>query len=110
MISRRLIRLKIMQMVYAYFLRMPGDLNQTEKELFESINKTYELYHYLMLLLIDIKFYAEKKLDIRKNKFLKSNNPAELSENFVNNKLIKLLESNYMLNTFINNNKFSWQQ
>jgi N utilization substance protein B len=80
-----------MQMVYAYFQRMAGDINQTEKELFESINKTYELYHYLMLLLIDIKFYAEKKLDIRKNKFLKSKNPAELSENFVNNTLIKLL-------------------
>ncbi|HNV96313.1 MAG TPA: transcription antitermination factor NusB [Bacteroidales bacterium] len=98
-----------MQMVYAYFQRMAGDINQTEKELFESINKTYELYHYLMLLLIDIKFYAEKKLDIRKNKFLKSKNPAELSENFVNNTLIKLVEENYMLNTFINNNKFSWQ-
>lgn len=109
MISRRLLRLKVMQMVYAYFQRMAGDLNQIEKELFESINKTYELYHYLMLLLVDIKFYAEKKLDIRKHKFLKSNNPAELSENFINNRLIKLIENNYMLNTFINNNKFSWQ-
>jgi len=97
-------------MVYANFQRLAGDLNQTEKELFDSINKTYELYHYLMLLMVDIRFYAEKKLEIRKNKFLKSKDPAELSENFVNNKLIQLLETNYALNTFLNNNKFNWQK
>jgi len=109
MISRRLLRLKIMQMVYAYFQRMAGDINQTEKELFESIHKTYELYHYIFLLLIDLKFFADKKIEIRKNKFIKSNKPEEISENFVNNKLIKLVEENYLLTTFLNNNKFNWQ-
>jgi len=98
-----------MQMVYAYFQRMAGDINQTEKELFESINKTYELYHYIFLLVVDIKFFAEKKLEIRKNKFLKSNKPEEISENFINNRLTKLIEQNYLLTTFLNNNKFSWQ-
>lgn len=109
MISRRLLRLKIMQIIYANFKRSEWDLNKTEKELFYSINKTYELYHYLLLLIIDIKFYAENKLEIRKNKFLKSNDRAELSENFINNKLIKLLEINNDLNKFLNNNKFNWQ-
>lgn len=97
-------------MVYANLQRLAGDLNQTEKELFDSIHKTYELYHYLMLLMVDIKFYAEKKLEIRKNKYLKSKDTAELSENFVNNKLIQLLENNYSLNTFLNNNRFNWQK
>lgn len=99
-----------MQIIYAYYKRANADINQTEKELFDSINKSYELYHYLMLLLIELKYFAQNKLEIRKNKFLKSQNKAELSENFVNNRLIALLEINTSLNTYINNNKFSWQQ
>jgi len=108
MISRRLLRLKAMQMIYSFYQKLHGDINQAEKELFESIHKTYELYHYLILLLIDIKDYAYRKLEINKNKFIKSDNIKDYSENFVNNQLIKLLEENYLLQTFLNNYKFNW--
>ena len=108
MISRRLLRLKIMQILYSYFQKLSDDINQTEKELFESINKTYELYHYLMLLIIDLKYFAAHRLEINRNKFIKPTDKKDLSENFVNNKLIKLLEENYLLQTFLNNNKFNW--
>ncbi len=108
MISRRLIRLKAMQLIYSFYQKMQGDINQAEKELFESIHKTYELYHYLMLLIIDIKQYALHKLEINKNKFIRSKDPKDISEYFVNNQLIKLLEENYFLQTFLNNYKFNW--
>ncbi len=108
MISRRLLRLKIMQIVYSHFQKMSGDINHTEKELFESIHKSYELYHYLMQLLVELKHFASQKLEINKNKYIKSNEPKDLSENFVQNKLIELLEKNYLLQTFLNNYKFNW--
>ncbi len=110
MISRRLLRLKVMQMIYSHLQKMSGDINQTEKELFESIHKTYELYHNLLLLLIELKYYAQQKLEINRNKFIKPKDPKDLSENFVNNKMIALLEENYLLQTFLNNYKFNWNE
>lgn len=97
-----------MQIVYAYFLRTAGDITQTEKELFSSIHKTYELFHYLLELSVDIRNYAQNKIDNTKNRYIKSNSIKELGENFISNKLIALIDDNYLLNTFLNNNKFSW--
>ncbi len=108
MISRRLLRLKIMQIIYAHYLKTNTDLNQSEKELFESIHKTYELYHYLMQLLVELKYHAQHKLEINRNKFIKPTDPKDLSENFVNNKLVQLIEDNFLLKTFLNNHKFNW--
>ncbi len=54
MISRRLLRIKALMALYAFNRRDDGNLAQAEAELMFSINKTYELYHYLLLLVLEI--------------------------------------------------------
>ena len=47
MINRVLIRLKIVQIVYAYYQNGGKNLDTAEKELFFSLSKAYDLYNYL---------------------------------------------------------------
>jgi N utilization substance protein B len=70
MISRRILRIKILQLLYAFFQSGDSSLNKYEKELFFSIQKTYELYHYLLLLIIDIADYAGSRIEIARLKMI----------------------------------------
>ena len=63
MISRRLLRIKALLALYALNRREDNDLAQAEKELMFSVGKTYDLYHYLLLLVVEIADIAGEKID-----------------------------------------------
>ena len=65
MINRELIRLKVVQLVYAYYQNEGKTLEVAEKELAFSLQKAYELYEYLLSLLVELKKYAERKNAVR---------------------------------------------
>jgi len=108
MISRRIIRSKVLQILYAFFTSPETSINATEKELFFSLQKTFDLYHYLMALVVEIEKFAEERIDIGKKKHRPTS--AELSPNtrFVDNRLIQQLKSNISLNKYIQSAKLSW--
>ncbi len=108
MISRRIIRSKVLQILYAFFTTPETSINATEKELFFSLQKTYDLYHYLMALVVEIEKFAEERIEIGKKKFRPSS--AELNPNtrFVDNRLIQQLKSNISLNKYLQSAKLSW--
>jgi hypothetical protein len=66
MINRVLIRLKIVQIVYAYYQNGNKNLDTAEKELFFSLSKAYDLYNYLLLLMIELTNFAHKRIDAAK--------------------------------------------
>ena len=68
MINRVLIRLKIIQIVYAYYQNGSKNLDSAEKELFFSLSKAYDLYNYLLMLMIALTNYAQKRIDAAKAK------------------------------------------
>ena len=70
MINRVLIRLKIIQIVYAYYQNGSKNLDAAEKELFFSLSKAYDLYNYLLMLMIALTNYAQKRLDTAKAKLV----------------------------------------
>ena len=108
MISRRIIRIKVLQILYAFFTSPETSINNTEKELFFSLQKTYDLYHYLMALVIEIEKFAEDRIDLG----LKKHRPttADLTPNtrFVNNLLIHQLKTNTSLAKYLETAKLSW--
>ncbi|HKL07427.1 MAG TPA: transcription antitermination factor NusB [Bacteroidales bacterium] len=108
MISRRLLRIKILQIYYAYLKSSGQSINQAEKELFFSIQKSYDLYHYLLLLVIDIVQYAQSRIDLAEQKFVPSHEDLNPNTKFVDNQLIKQLKINDSLNKYLNDNKLSW--
>ncbi len=108
MINRVLIRLKIIQIVYAYYQNGSKNLDSTEKELFFSLSKAYDLYNYLLMLMVALTNYAQKRIDVGKNKLAPT--PEELFPNmkFVENKFIIQLEENKQLLDYASNQKRSW--
>lgn len=108
MISRRILRIKTLQIIYAYYKSSGSQINKTEKEIFFSIQKTYDLYHYLILLVVNIADYALSRIEIARNKKIPSYEDLHPNNKFVENKLINQLRYNNQLNEYLKNNKLSW--
>ena len=49
MINREIIRLKVVQITYAYYQNGGKNIDTAEKELFFSLAKAYDLYNYCLL-------------------------------------------------------------
>ena len=109
MISRRIIRTKVLQVLYAYYSSDEKSINNTEKELFFCIQKAYELYHYLFALVIEIADYAEGRIEIKKNKHQPSYDDLNPNTKFISNQIINQLRSNRQLNAYIEQKKLSWK-
>jgi N utilization substance protein B len=108
MINRALIRLKIVQIVYAYYQNGGKNLDTAEKELFFSLAKSYDMYNYLLLLMVEIKRQAEKKLNAAKSKLLPTAEELYPNRKFVDNRFIAQLEINTQLLQFAETQKKTW--
>jgi N utilization substance protein B len=108
MISRRILRIKILQLLYAYFQGADNSLNKFEKELFFSIQKTYDLYHYLLLLIIDIADYANSLIEIARQKMVPTREDLNPNTKFVDNAIIRQLRANKQLNQYLNTTRLTW--
>lgn len=108
MISRRLLRIKALQTLYAYYKAGREEMGRSEKELHFNIEKAYELYHYLLLLIIDVVMYAESRIEIGRNKRIPT--PEDLNPNtrFIENRLVEQLRNNDSLSRFIDQHKLNW--
>jgi len=108
MINRTLIRIKALQIVYAYCQKNSVDLNGAEKELTRSLQKSYELYHHLLLLIIVFTDLEQKKIDALKYKFLLSEEDRNPNLRLANNRFAEQLRTNENLERFVNRNGIVW--
>ena len=108
MINRVLIRLKIVQIVYAYYQNGNKNLDTAEKELFFSLSKAYDLYNYLLLLMIELTNFAHRRIDVAKNKLVPSQEDLAPCMKFAENKFIAQLEVNKQLSEFVSTQKKTW--
>ena len=109
MINRVLIRLKIVQIVYAYYQNGGKNLDTAEKELFFSLSKAYDMYNYLLLLMVEITRQAERKQSAAKNKLLPTTEELYPNTKFVDNRFIAQLEVNKQLLEFSETQKKTWE-
>ena len=108
MISRRIIRTKVLQILYAHVSSPEKTITQSESELHFSIRKTYDLYHLLFAILGDISDFASERIESRKMKNLPTMDDLNPNLRFVNNRLINRLRSDKSLNDYLKNNKLNW--
>jgi N utilization substance protein B len=108
MINRVLIRLKIIQIVYAYYQNGSKNLDSAEKELFFSLSKAYDLYNFLLMLMVALTNYAQKRLDAAKLKHAPTAEEANPNMRFVENRFVAQLEINRSLKEFTTTQKRSW--
>ncbi len=108
MISRRILRIKILQLLYAFFQSDEGSVSKSEKELFFSIQKTYDLYHYLLLLILDIADYANSRIEIARQKRIPTREDLNPNTKFVDNLIINQIRTNRQLNQYLSHTRMSW--
>jgi len=108
MISRRLIRVKAFQVLYAHFTAGEQSITKAENELFFSIEKTYDLYFSLMLLVLDTVEKSRQKMEAAKQKRMPTPEDLKPNTRFVDNQLIQQLERNLHLHQHADRKKLSW--
>lgn len=108
MINRILLRIKIVQIVFAYYKSGEKDYGVAEKELFHSIEKTYDLYYHLLLLAIEVTRYARNKIETGLQKYRPTEEDLNPNRRFADNRLIAQLEANETLTERVEKKKLSW--
>lgn len=108
MINRVLIRIKVLQIVFAYYQNGSNDLRVAENELLLSLRRSYDLYYYFLLLIVEVTRLHERRLDTRKNKYLPTEEELNPNMRLVNNRLARQIEVNEKLLAYVKEHGVSW--
>lgn len=109
-INRRQLRIKVLQQLYAFEIDEEASLRVFEKNLDHSIEKMFDLYYYLLLLIIELRLQAEEKNIAGKSKYVPSEKDLNPSERFINNRVIKSLAENPVLALRLQERGISWSK
>lgn len=109
MISRRLVRIKAMQTYYA-FLQDDDEqeIGTVVGEMERNLNKSYELLVHLHCLLIAVVNFAEEKIEIAKNKILKTDQDINPNTKFCSNRIIAAFMNDPIINRAMSNTDLNW--
>ncbi|MCF6308097.1 MAG: transcription antitermination factor NusB [Flavobacteriaceae bacterium] len=108
MLTRRHIRVKVLQSVYAYNQSEVKNLEKQEKFLLYNMEQMQDLYLLTLQLFIALRDQAENYLAISKKKHLATDLEKNPSKLFTENKVIELLASNESFNDIIKKRKLNY--
>ena len=97
-----------MQIVYAYYQKESTDLKVAENELLLSLRRSYDLYHYFLLLIVDVTRMYERMIESRRNKYRPSDEELNPDLRLLNNRLAALIAENESLLKYVKEHGISW--
>ena len=109
MINRDLIRRKIVQLTYAYYQNSNYNMDNAEKELMFSLSKSYDLYNYMLQLIVAITGEARKRYDVEVVRAQREG-LQEPSARLAFNEFAVQLEENKMLLDWIDVKHSNWDE
>lgn len=107
MINRELIRIKIVQLTYAYYQNGNHNMDNAEKELLFSLSKAYDLYNCLLSLIVAVSREAHLHYDVEVARARREGKDVP-SGKFANNRFAMQLEENKQLCEYMETQKQSW--
>lgn len=107
MINRELIRIKIVQLTYAYYQNGNHNMDNAEKELLFSLSKAYNLYNCLLSLIVAVSREAHLHYDVEVARARREGKDVP-SGKFANNRFAMQLEENKQLCEYMETQKQSW--
>lgn len=108
MINRILIRIKVLQIVYAYHQNGNKELKSAENDLQFSLQKSYELYLAFLLLLIEVTRLQNRIIETKKEKYIPTAEELNPNMRFVNNRFVAQLAADEAFWKLIKENGVSW--
>ena len=97
-----------MQTLYAYHLSENKEVRFFEKRLLDSVDDVYEMYVWLLALLVETADYVLIDADERANKYLRTEEDLNTNTRLHSNKFINALRENSEYQTAIKKYKVSW--
>ena len=110
MINRVLIRIRVVQILFSCSHSETTDLRKAENELLFSLQKSYDLYFYLLSLMVELTNAYAQKVDARKSKLLRTEEDIRPNTKLVENKFIDQLRHNEELGKYLKERPFSWHE
>ena len=110
MLSRRLLRLKVIKSLYAHIKSEAPNLQASAKSLVLSIDKTYELYFKMLWLAVDVARYAEERQDIARRKKLPTYEDLNPNRKFVENVVIARIAESEAVGSFVEKHSLGWSR
>lgn len=108
MINRVLIRIRIVQVLYSFYQNQDGNVVKAESELKHSFQKSYDLYFYFLLLIIEITRLYSRRIEHAKAKLLPSERDMNPNTKLIDNRFVKQLENNIELQNYLKDRPLSW--
>jgi N utilization substance protein B len=108
MLNRRHLRIKVLQILYAFFQTEDEDILKSEKELLTSIDRMYDLYLWFLLTFEEVHRFSAQRIEDRMKKVRPTKDDLTPNRKFVDNKVIKLLLENNSLRRKSEEHKVNW--
>lgn len=108
MINRNLIRIRIVQIVYSWYQNTNNDLRSAEKNLLLGLQKSYDLYYYLLSLMIELTKAYENRVESKRNKHLPSWEDLNPNTHLIENKFMLQLMNNKQLQKYFIERPMIW--
>ncbi|MFN6379979.1 MAG: transcription antitermination protein NusB [Flavobacteriales bacterium] len=109
MLNRRHIRIKVLQILFAYYSDEKPNVASYEKMLFESVDRFRELYIALIQLTAEMQSLAIEKIEAGKNKKLPTKEDLYPNTKFVTNSLLRILANSRKLDQASKEIHIRWQ-
>lgn len=100
MVNRRHIRIKVMQSIYAVLQSRSDDLKKEEKFLLFNIHKAKDLYVLQLLFMLAVRDLSLEHLEIKKKKYLATEEDRNPNLKFVENSVLKSIENSKALKEY----------
>ena len=108
MVNRELIRLKVVQLTYAHYQNGNSKLDTAEKELAFSLSKAYDLYLYMLSLMVAVNRIAERAVETAQSRNRRLGEGVPPSTKFIDNRFMAQLQTNQQLQEFTEDQKKTW--
>ncbi|MGL5683537.1 MAG: transcription antitermination factor NusB [Marinifilaceae bacterium] len=108
MTSRRLIRIKVLQLLYSYIKRESVTLGEIEHNLTSSLSKSSDLYFYTLQLMLEMRRTAYLRIDNARNRRYATKEDLNPNTRFIENPVFDIIENNLQFQSNINTRFVSW--
>ncbi len=108
MLNRRHLRIRVLQFVYSWNKSKDTDIVKVEKQFLKSLEKVEELYILLLLILIEVRDFAEDFQEDAKKKKLPSDEDLNPKTKFLDNLFVQKLKDDTSLMSKANELKLSF--
>lgn len=108
MLTRRHIRVKVLQSIYSFNQNKDRDLSVQEKFLWYSIDQMRDLYLVQIQIFVELRKHAETFRKRSKNRFTQTDDLNSRSTNFINNKMLLLIENHEEINETVRRKKLNY--